>query len=148
MKQSLGKLYGTVHNIIIVCAAVFFLPLMLFISLAVLLDGGRPVLVRRHFRGYAHSDRFVFEFRTSACDPKNAHMGSIRTRLGSFLHSSGLYVLPALINFAVGWGVGRPQGEASNLSALIGYFASALQDRPQGRMVASEKQGRAIATTP
>lgn len=54
----------------------------------------------------------MFEFRISTRDRGDACLNAKRTWFGNFLYGSELYLLPALMNFVVGWGPTKPNFRA------------------------------------
>ena len=105
-------------NIAFASAFIFFLPLILFISLYILLESGAPIFIRRRLDGFGDQEDYVFEFRISTQDRVDACLNAKRTWFGNFLYGSELYLLPVLMNLVFGWGPTKPQGWSPNFRAL------------------------------
>jgi lipopolysaccharide/colanic/teichoic acid biosynthesis glycosyltransferase len=130
------------------CALVFFLPLLLFISLYALLETGTPIFVRRRFGGFGPQARYAFQFRIPVLDRGDPSLDAKRTCFGDFLYNSGLYLLPVLVSFTFGWGTIPPRGEPANFQAVRKYDVRSLQDYPGVGKVTSGKHESAAATPP
>jgi lipopolysaccharide/colanic/teichoic acid biosynthesis glycosyltransferase len=107
-------------HIALASAFIFFLPLILFISLYILLESGAPIFIRRRLDGFGDQEDYVFEFRISTQDRVDACLNAKRTRFGNFLYGSELYLLPALMNSVFGWGPTKLEGRSANFRALKG----------------------------
>ena len=85
-----------VESVVAAVLLVAFLPLLVLLALAIILDSGRPVLVRRRTRAALGEPIDLLTFRTKA------RTGEQFTRVGWLLHVTCLEQLPCLWNVLAG----------------------------------------------
>ena len=91
-----------------VTALVLLSPLMLMAALAIRLDRGGPVMVRRHRTGFDGRTFFIYEFRTRSVTEDGTQIVRTRrndsdvTEVGRMLRQSSIDELPLLFNVLKG----------------------------------------------
>jgi lipopolysaccharide/colanic/teichoic acid biosynthesis glycosyltransferase len=85
-----------VESVVAAVLLVAFLPLLLLLALAIILDSGRPVLARRGTRAALGEPIDLLTFRTKT------RTGEQFTRVGWLLHVTCLEQLPCLWNVLAG----------------------------------------------
>jgi hypothetical protein len=126
----------------------FFLPLMGFICAGLFIESGGPVLISQRHEGFGYSRLELFEFRTSGPTNDKARRVSDRKRFADFLYRSGLYTLPALANFAIGWGIAKSADQQWNALVLAKYFAQAVAGRCEPKSISRGQEQSFVVTTP
>ena len=97
-------------EVLITCILIVLVfPLMAVVALAIKLDSHGPVLCRTERVGLEGRCRTnLLKFRTRPCRAGRVARGAPRTRLGRFLHVTGIEELPQLFNILRGdlslWG--------------------------------------------
>lgn len=119
-------------------ALLLLLPVMLCVSLAILIESGRPIFFRQKRLGQHGRPFMILKFKKfrDACDGSGPHLTSLAdnrmTRIGAFLQRTKLDEVPQFLNVLMGdMAIVGPRPESMRFAdGFVGRFGPVLEHRP------------------